>query len=99
MGSLSKQSSVAVVTVLVEQVLPLLSAADVPKRQGAVEAVACLVDSLGIQVVPYAVLMVVPLLGKILVITSQIYFYNFAIAIYQKEYSNICTYSYKYILA
>lgn len=34
------------------------------KRQGAAEALACLVESLGVSVVPYAVLLVVPLLGR-----------------------------------
>lgn len=34
------------------------------KRQGAAEALACLVDNLGVGVVPYAVLLVVPLLGR-----------------------------------
>ncbi|XP_032679207.1 TATA-binding protein-associated factor 172 [Odontomachus brunneus] len=33
-------------------------------RQGAAEALACLVESLGVQVVPYAVLFMVPLLGR-----------------------------------
>lgn len=56
----------AAVTALVERVLPLLAAPDTSRRQGAVEAVARLVESLGIQVVPYAVLMVVPLLGELL---------------------------------
>ncbi|XP_012260171.2 TATA-binding protein-associated factor 172 isoform X2 [Athalia rosae] len=34
------------------------------KRQGAAEALACLVESLSVGVVPYAVLLVVPLLGR-----------------------------------
>lgn len=33
-------------------------------RQGAAEALACLVESLGVQLVPYAVLFMVPLLGR-----------------------------------
>ncbi|KAG7202453.1 hypothetical protein KM043_018752 [Ampulex compressa] len=33
-------------------------------RQGAAEALACLVESLGVHVVPYAVLFMVPLLGR-----------------------------------
>lgn len=33
-------------------------------RQGAAESLACLVESLGVQVVPYAVLFMVPLLGR-----------------------------------
>ncbi|XP_046628618.1 TATA-binding protein-associated factor 172 [Neodiprion virginianus] len=34
------------------------------KRQGAAESLACLVESLGVGIVPYAVLLVVPLLGR-----------------------------------
>ncbi|XP_012144007.1 histone acetyltransferase 1 isoform X2 [Megachile rotundata] len=33
-------------------------------RQGAAEALACLVESLGVNIVPYAVLFMVPLLGR-----------------------------------
>lgn len=33
-------------------------------RQGAAEAIACIVESLGVHVVPYAVLFMVPLLGR-----------------------------------
>ncbi|KAF4522501.1 hypothetical protein B566_EDAN002586 [Ephemera danica] len=64
LGALSRRSSVAVVAALVERVLPLLAAPEIVKRQGAVESVACLVEALGIHIVPYAVLMVVPLLGR-----------------------------------
>ncbi|XP_058801038.1 TATA-binding protein-associated factor 172 isoform X2 [Phymastichus coffea] len=34
------------------------------RRQGAGEALACLVDTLGVRIVPYAVLFMVPLLGR-----------------------------------
>ena len=34
------------------------------QRQGAAEALTCLVDSLGVEIVPYAVLFMVPLLGR-----------------------------------
>lgn len=33
-------------------------------RQGAAEALTCLVESLGVNIVPYAVLFMVPLLGR-----------------------------------
>lgn len=33
-------------------------------RQGAAEALTCIVESLGVHVVPYAVLFMVPLLGR-----------------------------------
>lgn len=34
------------------------------RRQGAAEVLACLVESLGVGIVPYAVLFMVPLLGR-----------------------------------
>jgi TATA-binding protein-associated factor len=34
------------------------------RRQGAAEALTCLVESLGVGIVPYAVLFMVPLLGR-----------------------------------
>lgn len=47
------------------QVLPKLGATDCDiDRQGAVEAIACIVDSLRFNIIPYVVLLVVPLLGR-----------------------------------
>lgn len=37
---------------------------DVIQRQGAAEAIACVVNKLQFQIVPYVILLVVPLLGK-----------------------------------
>ncbi|XP_037082092.1 TATA-binding protein-associated factor 172-like [Pollicipes pollicipes] len=52
-------------TYLVEHVLPLLgSGSSVATRQGAIEAVSCLVDSLWMDALPYIVLLVVPVLGR-----------------------------------
>jgi TATA-binding protein-associated factor len=45
--------------------LPLLNHSDcVVNRQGAMETIAILVDELGMEVLPYVVLLVVPLLGR-----------------------------------
>ena len=38
--------------------------ASVAARQGAIEAVSCLVDTLWMDVLPYLVLLVVPVLGE-----------------------------------
>lgn len=64
---------------VVQSVIPLLETSNVEKestpviiaplkvdarRQGAAETLSCLVDALGVHVVPYAVLFMVPLLGR-----------------------------------
>jgi TATA-binding protein-associated factor len=64
LAAMGKLSSVAVMSSVVEMVLPLLQSPESIKRQGAMEAVACIVDSLGTQVIPFAVLLAVPVLGK-----------------------------------
>lgn len=58
--------SVITMTNIIKDVLPLLSAADCDiKRKGAIEAVVCIVDKLQFNIVPYIVLLIIPLLGKI----------------------------------
>lgn len=53
-------------TTIIKDVLPLLDAADSDiKRKGAIEAVVCIVDKLQLDIVPYIVLLIIPLLGKI----------------------------------
>lgn len=60
----ARLDSVLVMELVVGKVLPLLSSADCEiNRQGAVEAIACIVDALQFDVIPYVVLLVVPLLG------------------------------------
>ncbi|XP_077293659.1 histone acetyltransferase 1 isoform X2 [Arctopsyche grandis] len=50
---------------VVDKVIPLLSVLECnKKRQGASEVLACIIDKLQINVVPYIVLLVVPLLGR-----------------------------------
>lgn len=53
-------------TTIIKNVLPLLDAADCDtKRKGAIEAVVCIVEKLQFNIVPYIVLLIVPLLGKV----------------------------------
>jgi TATA-binding protein-associated factor len=50
---------------MVDKVLPLLGAVDSDiQRQGAVEALASVAEKLQFSIVPYIVLLVVPLLGN-----------------------------------
>lgn len=62
---------------IVRSVIPLLEATNVEdgidrarpnnvdiRRQGAAEALACLIEKLEVRIVPYAVLFMVPLLGR-----------------------------------
>ena len=64
---------------VVQSVIPLLETSNMPsknsalvvapnivdsRRQGAAECLTCLVENIGVGVVPYAVLFMVPLLGR-----------------------------------
>lgn len=65
LGTLACLSSVPVMTHVVDKVLPLLGAVDSDiRRQGAVEALASISEKLQFSIVPYIVLLVVPLLGR-----------------------------------
>ena len=65
LGTLACLSSVPVMTHVVDKVLPLLGAVDSDiRRQGAVEALASISEKLQFSIVPYIVLLVVPLLGE-----------------------------------
>lgn len=67
-ATLSALDTPAVMDVLVHSVVPQLSAADcVTRRQGAAECLACVAERLQLQIIPYIVLLVVPLLGEWLV--------------------------------
>lgn len=58
--------SVTTMTTIIKDVLPLLDAADCDrKRKGAIETVVCIVDKLQFDVVPYIVLLIIPLLGRL----------------------------------
>lgn len=59
-------NSVITMTIIVKDVLPLLDAPDSDvKRKGAIETVVCIVEKLQFEIVPYIVLLVIPLLGKV----------------------------------
>ncbi|GLG94284.1 Helicase domino [Gryllus bimaculatus] len=65
LGTLSSLASVPVMSSVVTSVLPLLGASESDtQRQGAVEALACIVEKLQLNIIPYIVLLVVPLLGR-----------------------------------
>lgn len=65
LAAFAKLDSVCVMEMIVKKVLPLLGATDSDtNRQGAVESIACIVEALQFDIVPYVVLLVVPLLGR-----------------------------------
>lgn len=54
-----------IMVVIINDVVPCLSSIEsVIKRQGAAEAIACIILKLQFDIVPYVVLLIVPLLGK-----------------------------------
>ncbi|KAK7113585.1 hypothetical protein V1264_012846 [Littorina saxatilis] len=62
---LSVQRTSTVLTFFIEHILPQLGAMhDIRMRQGASEALSNILDQLGLRVVPYIVLMMVPVLGR-----------------------------------
>lgn len=64
-ATLSALDTPVVMDVLVRCVVSQLSAADcVTRRQGAAECLACVAERLQLQIIPYIVLLVVPLLGE-----------------------------------
>lgn len=55
-----------VMPIIAKQVVPRLDAGENDvTRQGAIEAIWCIVDRLGLNLLPYIVLLVVPVLGKL----------------------------------
>lgn len=64
-ATFARVDPVRVMDVVMDQVVPSLESIDnVIHRQGAVEAIACIVQRLQFQVVPYVVLLIVPILGR-----------------------------------
>lgn len=62
---LATLDTVTVMSAIIGKILPSLGAADnVTRRQGAAEALTCITDRLQFDIVPYIVLLIVPLLGK-----------------------------------
>jgi TATA-binding protein-associated factor len=64
-GMLSKVIKKDTMKVVLSDILELLESSDSEiKRQGAVEAISCVIDSLALDIVPYIVLLIVPMLGR-----------------------------------
>ncbi|KAM4703865.1 TATA-binding protein-associated factor 172 [Rhinophrynus dorsalis] len=64
-GVLSRIATMETMNVVLEKVLPWLGAInDNTKQEGAIEALACVMEQLDVGIVPYIVLLVVPVLGR-----------------------------------
>ncbi|XP_029465800.1 TATA-binding protein-associated factor 172 [Rhinatrema bivittatum] len=64
-GVLSKIATMEIMNVFLKKVLPWLGAIDdSTKQEGAIEALACVMEQLDVEIVPYIVLLVVPVLGR-----------------------------------
>ncbi|TRY73683.1 hypothetical protein TCAL_11089 [Tigriopus californicus] len=61
---LAKIRPMAVMVCVIEQILPLFNSDVVAHRQGAIECLACIVEKLDVQVLPYIALLVVPCMGR-----------------------------------
>lgn len=64
LASFAQLDSVRVMELIVNDVLPKLACDNEIDRQGAVEAITCIVEALKYDVIPYVVLLIVPLLGR-----------------------------------
>uniref|UniRef100_A0A7M4F9D6 B-TFIID TATA-box binding protein associated factor 1 n=1 Tax=Crocodylus porosus TaxID=8502 RepID=A0A7M4F9D6_CROPO len=64
-GVMSKIATMETMNIFLEKVLPWLGAIDDnTKQEGAIEALACVMEQLDVGIVPYIVLLVVPVLGR-----------------------------------
>ncbi|CDQ62127.1 unnamed protein product [Oncorhynchus mykiss] len=64
-GVLSKIATMETMHLFLERVLPWLGCIeDSTKQEGAIEAMACVMEQLDVDIVPYIVLLVVPVLGR-----------------------------------
>ncbi|XP_015202494.1 TATA-binding protein-associated factor 172 isoform X1 [Lepisosteus oculatus] len=64
-GVLSKIATMETMNIFLERVLPWLGAIDDnTKQEGAIEAMACVMEQLDVEIVAYIVLLVVPVLGR-----------------------------------
>lgn len=74
-GVLCKISMLESMNCFLERVLPWLAAIDdCTKQEGAIEALACVMEQLDVDIVPYIVLLVVPVLGRMSDPTDSIRF-------------------------
>ncbi|EHB13114.1 TATA-binding protein-associated factor 172 [Heterocephalus glaber] len=64
-GVMSKIATLEAMNIFLEKVLPWLGAIDDSvKQEGAIEALACVMEQLDVGIVPYIVLLVIPVLGR-----------------------------------
>lgn len=64
-GVMSKIATMEMMSIFLEKVLPWLGAIDDnTKQEGAIEALACIMEQLDVDIIPYIVLLVVPVLGR-----------------------------------
>lgn len=65
LSTLAQVNTSQVMVVVIHEVVPLLSVIEnLIKRQGAAETIFTIINKLQLDIVPYVVLLVVPLLGK-----------------------------------
>ncbi|GIY86061.1 TATA-binding protein-associated factor 172 [Caerostris darwini] len=65
LGRLSKVITVETMNCVLDKILGKLGASDNEiQRQGSIEAIACIIDELGLNIVPYIVFLIVPMLGR-----------------------------------
>lgn len=70
-GALAALSPNIVMEQVVTRVLPLLEAIQNDNyRQGAMEAIVCIIEKLQSNIIPFVVILLVPLLGKFIVCSS-----------------------------
>ncbi|XP_062852263.1 TATA-binding protein-associated factor 172 [Trichomycterus rosablanca] len=74
-GVLSKIATMETMNIFLERVLPWLGAIDdCTKQEGAIEALACVMEQLDVDIVPYIVLLVVPVLGRMSDLSDSVRF-------------------------
>ncbi|XP_078611730.1 TATA-binding protein-associated factor 172-like isoform X3 [Branchiostoma floridae x Branchiostoma japonicum] len=64
LGMLSKVVTVETMNLVLGHVIPMLGASEEVQREGAMEALSYIVEKLGVVMIPYIVLLVVPVLGR-----------------------------------
>lgn len=65
LATLSRIITQNVMTIVINKLMPLLSQIENPiNREGAIEAITCIVTKLQFKIVPYVVLLIVPILGR-----------------------------------
>lgn len=65
LATLATINTQSVMTTVIDKVMPLLSQIESPiSREGAIEAITCVVSKLQFKIVPYCVLLIVPILGR-----------------------------------